>query len=58
MLVLPRVLETGEKSGSLDTTHGSFGSSGLIGGSEGPPEDVLAEQSSTAFVQGNDIPGT
>jgi len=58
VLLLPRVLQTGESSGSLDATHGSFGGSGLIGGSEGLPEDVLAEQSSIAFVKGKAIPGT
>lgn len=58
VLLLPRVLQMGDSSGSLDATNGSLGGSGLIGGSEGLPDDVLAEQSSTAFLKDSAPTGT
>jgi hypothetical protein len=46
-MVLPLLLHAGECSGSLPAASDSFGGSGLMGGSEGLPEWVLSEPSST-----------
>lgn len=57
VLLLPNVLQVGDSSGSLLETTGSFGNSGLMGGSEGLPECVLSEPSSMALVSEKGIVG-